>query len=383
MPRRLDTDLVHAGDPHPRIGGAVVTPIFQSATYELGDEAGYHDIRYLRLSNSPTHMALHGKLAAIEGGEAALATASGMAAISTALLAVLRSGDHLIAQRSLYGGTHELITRDLSELGITTTFVDGDEPAQWAAALRPSTRAFYCETLTNPRLELADLVGIARFARTHGLVSLVDNTFASPVNFRPLAHGFDVVLHSATKYLNGHSDIVAGAVIGSAELVARIKRKLDHFGGALDPHACYLLQRGLKTLGVRVRAQNASALAIARMLSEHPQIAGVRYPGLPSHPQHDRARELLAGFGGMVAFEVEGGGDAAQRVLDALELAIDAPSLGGAESLITRPVKSSHAGMSAEQRAAIGITDGLVRLSVGLEDTADLIDDLRQALARA
>jgi cystathionine beta-lyase/cystathionine gamma-synthase len=380
--RKLDTELVHAGEPRPRIAGAVVTPIFQSSTFELDGDAGYHDIRYLRLSNSPSHVALHGKLAAIEGAEAALATASGMAAISTALLSVLGSGDHLIAQRCLYGGTHDLVTRYLSALGITTTYVDADDPSAWAAALRPNTKAFYCETLTNPTLELADLRGIAAFAKQHGLVSLVDSTFASPVNFKPLAHGFDLVLHSATKYLNGHSDIVAGAVMGSAALVERVKHKLDHFGGSLDPHACFLLQRGLKTLGVRVRQQNASALAIARALVEHEQVALVRYPGLPSHPQHARARELLAGFGGILSFELKGGLAAARALFDNVELAVDAPSVGGPETLLTRPAQTSHKGLAPADRAALGITDGLVRMSVGLEDPADLVDDLRRALAK-
>lgn len=380
--RKLDTQLVHAGEPRPRIAGAVVAPIFQSSTFELDGDAGYHDIRYLRLSNSPSHVALHGKLAAIEGAEAALATASGMAAISTALLSVLGSGDHLIAQRCLYGGTHDLVTRDLSALGITTTFVDAEDPSAWAAALRPNTKAFYCETLTNPTLELADLRGIAAFAKQHGLVSLVDSTFASPVNFKPLAHGFDLVLHSATKYLNGHSDIVAGAVMGSGALVERVKHKLDHFGGSLDPHACFLLQRGLKTLGVRVRQQNASALAIARALVEHEQVALVRYPGLPSHPQHARARELLAGFGGILSFELKGGLAAAQSLFETVELAVDAPSVGGPETLLTRPAQTSHKGLAPADRAALGITDGLVRMSVGLEDPGDLVDDLRRALAK-
>ena len=383
MARKLDTELVHGGEPRPRIAGAVVTPIFQSSTYELDGEAAYHDIRYLRLSNSPTQVALHGKLAAIEGGEAALATASGMAAITTALLTVLKAGDHLVAQRCLYGGTHDFVTQDLPSFGITATFVDADDPAAWAAALRPNTKAFYCETLTNPTLELADLPGIAAFAKQHGLVSLIDNTFASPVNFRPLSVGFDLSLHSATKFLNGHSDIVAGAIIGaSRELVQRVKHKLDHLGGSLDPHAAFLLQRGLKTLGVRVRQQNASALAIARALVEHEKVASVRYPGLPSHPQHARARELLGGFGGILSFELKGGLAAARELIGALTLAVDAPSVGGAESLVTRPAQTSHKGMSASERAALGIGDGLIRFSVGLEDPSDLIDDLRQALAR-
>ena len=377
---RFDTQLIHAGEPETRVRGAVVLPIFQSSTYASESGAGYHDLRYLRLSNSPNHEVLHAKLAALEGGEAAVVTASGMAAISTALLALLRSGDHMLAQRCLYGGTHALVTQDLPALGIETTFVDADDPAAWAAALRPNPRAFYCESLTNPTLELGDLPGIAAFARNHGLVSVIDSTFASPVNLRPIEHGFDLVVHSATKYLNGHSDIVAGAVIGRAELVARVRHKLDHLGGSLDPHACFLLHRGLKTLGVRVRHQNQTALTLARWLVEHPAVAHVNYPGLPTHPHHGRAQGLLAGFGGMLSFELRGGADAVGRFLDAVALAIDAPSLGGPETLVSSPARTSHVGLEPGMRRALGIGDGLIRLSVGLEDAADLIADLGRAL---
>lgn len=379
---RIETDLIHAGEPRPRFGGAVVAPIFQSSTFELdGTDADYHDIRYLRLSNSPTHLQLHAKLASIEGTQAAVATTSGMAAISTALLTVLRSGDHLIAQRCLYGGTHDLVTHDLAALGIETTFVDADDRDAWAAALRPNTRAFYCESLTNPTLELADLPGIAAFARAHGLVSLIDNTFATPINLRPASLGFDLVLHSATKYLNGHSDIVAGAVMGDAARIDAVKRKLDHLGGSIDPHAAFLLLRGLKTLALRVRQHNHSALALAQQLATHPAIALVRYPGLPSHAQHERARTLLAGFGGMLSFELHGGVEAARRFTRRLEFATEAPSLGGPETLVTRPAQSSHAGLSPADRAALGIGDGLVRMSVGLEATEDLLADVTAALA--
>jgi cystathionine beta-lyase/cystathionine gamma-synthase len=373
--------LVHAGEPRPRIAGAVVMPVFQSSTFEMDGDAAYHDIRYIRLNNTPNHDALHAKLAALEGSEAALVTGSGMAAISTALLTVLKPGDHIIAQHGLYGGTHDLVVGDLRELGIEHTFVDARDPATWAKAMRPTTRAFYCEVLTNPLLDFGDLPGIARFARERGLVSLVDATFASPVNFRPIEHGFDLVLHSATKYLNGHSDIAAGVVAGRRDLVDRVRHKLNHFGGMLDPHACFLLQRGLKTLGVRVRHQNTSAMTIARALVEHPAVAAVRYPGLPQHPDHARARELLAGFGGMLAFDLKGGLPAVQRMFERLELAVDAPSLGGPETLVTRPAQTSHVGLAPEHRAALGIGDGLVRMSVGLEAAEDLVLDLQQALA--
>lgn len=384
---RIDTDLIHAGEPRPRIAGAVVAPIFQSSTFAHSSDpsaaAGdYHDLRYLRLSNSPTHQALHAKLAVLEGAEAGLVAASGMAAITTTLLAVLRSGDHVIAQRCLYGGTHDFMTQDLAALGISVTFVGGDDRESWAQAVRPTTRVFYCESLTNPTLELADLRGIAAFARERGLISMIDNTFATPVNLRPVALGFDLVLHSATKYLNGHSDLVAGAVMGRAELVATVHRKLNHLGGSLDPHAAFLLQRGLKTLAVRVRHHNGSALALARMLAAHPRVQRVRYPGLTDHPAHARARELLTGFGGMLSFEPHGGAAVAHAVIAALRLPVEAPSLGGPETLVTRPAATSHVGLDPATRESLGITDALVRVSVGLEDADDLCEDFTQALAR-
>lgn len=377
---RFDTRLIHAGEPSPRLSGAVVMPIFQSSTYNFGGEGSYHDVRYIRLNNTPNHVVLHDKLAALEGGEAALVAASGMAAISTSLLALLKAGDHLLSQDCLYGGTRSLLSEDLRRLGIECTFVDAGNPESWRAALRPNTRAFYCETMTNPLLEVADLPGIAAFSREHGLVSLIDNTLASPLNFRPLSHGFHLSLHSCTKFLNGHTDIVAGAVIGSAELVGRVKHRLDHLGGTLDPHACFLLHRGMKTLALRMRQQNHSALEIARFLSEHPRVARVHYAGLPSHPSHARAKALLDGFGGLLSFELKSDLDGTLGFLEKMTLPIQAPSLGGVESLLTRPVTTSHAGLPEKERLRLGITDQLIRMSVGIEDTRDLIDDLKQAL---
>jgi cystathionine beta-lyase/cystathionine gamma-synthase len=236
--------------------------------------------------------------------------------------------------------------------------------------------------MTNPLLEVADLTAVAAFAREHGLVAMIDNTLASPVNFRPVAVGFDLSIHSATKYLNGHSDIVAGAVIGSTSWITRITHRLNHLGGSLDPHAAFLLHRGMKTLGVRMRYQNTSALRIAEFLNQHPAIASVNYPGLKHHPNHSRAAELFSGFGGVLSLELRGGVDAADRFISRIRLPISAPSLGGVESLITRPATTSHAGMSASDRRRLGISDGLVRISVGIEATDDLIADLVQALAR-
>ncbi|MFZ5863635.1 MAG: trans-sulfuration enzyme family protein [Nitrospirota bacterium] len=381
MTDRIDTLLIHAGEPTPRIGGAVSLPIFQSANFEYGGEASYDDLKYIRLNNTPNHIALHQKLAALEGGEAAVVMASGMAAISTALLTALGSGDHLLAQACLYGGTHDLITKDLPAFGISHDFIDANDPESWARLLKPATKVIYVETMTNPLLEVADLRAVAAFAEQHGLLAVIDNTLASPLNFRPFAVGFNLSIHSATKYLNGHSDIVAGAVIGSNAWITRITHRLNHLGGSLDPHAAFLLHRGMKTLAVRMRHQNASALRIAEFLAQHPAIASVNYPGLKRHPNHARAAELFSGFGGVLSMELRGGVDAADRMIHRVTLPISAPSLGGVESLITRPATTSHAGMSAADRRRLGISDGLVRISVGIEDTDDLIADFSQALA--
>ena len=381
--KHFETKVVRAGSPSPRIEGAVVTPIFQSAMYEYTGETSYHDLKYIRLNNTPTHAALHAKLAAMEDGEAALAAASGMAAISTTLLTVLAPGDHLLAQDCLYGGTLDLLNTELAALGIETSFIDADAPASWPALVRPNTRAIYVESLTNPLLQIADLEAVVRFAHEHRLVSLIDNTFATPVKFQPLRHGFDLALHSATKYLNGHSDIVAGAVIGGRQWIERITHRLNHLGGSLDPHAAFLLDRGLKTLVVRVRYQNDSAQRIAEQLQRHPAVTRVNYAGLASHPRHERARRLFAGFSGILSFEISGGADAADRFMARTTLPIIAPSLGGPETLLTRPSRTSHAGMDPERRRQAGITDGLIRMSVGLEATDEIVDDLLHALEAA
>jgi cystathionine beta-lyase/cystathionine gamma-synthase len=379
--RSIQTKLVHAGEPEPRLAGAVVTPIFQTAMFETAGESSYHAIRYIRLNNSPNHLVLHQKLAALENADAALVAASGMAAISTALLAVLEAGDHFLAQDCLYGGTHDLLTHDLPKLGLSHDFVNSDDPDSWKRKLRPNTKAIYFESLSNPMLQVPDLEAGVAFAREHGLVSLIDNTFTSPINFRPAEHGFDVSLHSATKYLNGHSDIVAGACIGRAAVIETITHKLNHLGGALDPHAAFLLHRGMKTLALRVAHQNRSALEIARLLQAHPAVASVNYPGLESHPRHERARELFDGFGGMVSFEAKGGIEAAERFMRRTRIPIIAPSLGGVETLLTRPAATSHSGMSKGDRERLGVTDSLIRVSVGIEATEELIEDFDQALA--
>lgn len=379
----LDTRAVHEGALSPRPLGAISTPAFMTANFEYHGEA-YHDVGYLRLSNSPNHAVLHRRLASLEGAEDALVTGSGMAAISAALLTHLNAGDHLVVQDVVYGGTANFLQHDLPRLGITHTRIDPQDPASWASALTPNTRMIYVETLTNPLCQLADLEAVAPFAREHGLVSIVDNTFASPVLCRPAELGFDLVMESATKYLNGHNDLVAGSLAGAADRIRRIKLTLDHLGGSLDPHACVLLERGLKTVGLRVRRQSATALALARFLEGRPEVARVHYPGLESHPQHARAARLLSGgFGGMLGFEFRGGGEAADRFARNLRLPAHAASLGGVESLIVRPAAAIHSGLSPEERAAMAISEGLVRFSTGVEAAEDLIADFTQAFAAA
>ena len=385
MPKKprqsVETRAVHAGEPRPRVEGAVSQPIFQTSTFVFGGESDYHDIRYLRLNNSPNHLALHAKLAALEGSESALVTASGMGAISTALLSALKSGDHLLAQRGLYGGSHTFMTTELPDFGIEVDFVDLHDSAQWARKLKPNTRAFYVESMTNPLLEVGDLPAVVAFAAEHRLTTLIDNTLATPVNFRPIEMGFDIVLHSATKYLNGHSDIVAGVVAGGADWVGKVKRKLDHLGATLDPHACFLLARGIKTLPLRMRQHNHNGLALARMLQGHPAVAAVYYPGLPEHPTAARARAFFSGCGGVLCFDHKDGAPGAHRVIERLELAAQAVSLGGVETLITLPAETSHVGLSREERAALGIGDGLVRIALGVEGEDDLLADFAQALS--
>jgi cystathionine beta-lyase/cystathionine gamma-synthase len=376
----LDTKLIHAGEPDPRIGGAVSIPIFQSAMFEYGGEASYHEIKYIRLNNTPNHAALHRKLASLENAEAAVVTSSGMAAISTVLLTLLQSGDHFLAQSCLYGGTYDMVTRDLGKYGISFDFIDGSDAESWTARVNSNTKAIYVETMANPLMDVPDLAGVVDFAKQHGLVTLIDNTFASPVNFRPAEWGFDLSLHSCTKYLNGHSDIVAGAVIGRADLVEKVTHKLNLLGGTLDPHACFLLHRGIKTLAVRVRYQNECAQALARYLVEHPAVRKVNYPGLESHPGHSTAEAMFDGYSGMLSFELHGGVPAAERFMSNVRLPIIAPSLGGVETLVTRPATTSHSGLTQEERQRAGISEELIRVSVGIENQQDVIGDFEQAL---
>lgn len=376
----LQTKLIHAGEPEPRVLGAVSMPIFQSSTFEYAGEKGYDAVRYIRLNNTPNHIALHKKLAAIENGEAAIVAASGMAAISTALLTILKAGDHILAQDNLYGGTYDFITKDFPNYGIEYDLINANEPGTWKNKLKPNTKAVYVESISNPLVEVCDLKLIVKFAKENNLISLIDNTFASPYNFRPIELGFDISLHSATKYLNGHTDLVAGAAIGKADMIEKIVHKLNHLGGTLDPHTCFLLHRGMKTMVLRMKYQNESALKIANFLEKHPSVKKVYYPGLESNPSYKNAKELFEGFGGMMSFELNEGQKAAEKLIASLELPIHAPSLGGVETLITRPATTSHAGLSIEEREATGITEGLIRLSIGIESTEDLIEDFTRAL---
>jgi cystathionine gamma-synthase/cystathionine gamma-lyase/cystathionine beta-lyase len=374
----FDTRLVHAGEQ--RLLDGTIAPVVRSTVNRVAPDAAYEDIRYPRLSNLPNQTTVADKLADLEGAEVGLVTASGMAAISAALFAVLAPGDHVLVQSVTYGATHVLACDLLRPWGVEVDLVSGVDPDSWRRALRPNTKAIYVETISNPLLRVTDLEAVVAFAREHGLVSLADHTFATPVLVPGAAIGIDLVLHSATKYLNGHSDVCAGAVLGSASRIHDVKARLQLLGGSLDPEAAWLLHRGVKTLGLRFRAQCANAMRIAAYL--HERGVTVHYPGLPTHPDHAVARRLFgARFGGMVAMELDGAA-AAERFMDTLAFVFPGPSLGGLESSATRPAATSHAKLGPAQRAEQGIADGLVRLSIGIEDADDLIADLRQALDR-
>ena len=378
----LATNVIHAGRPSPRVEGAVVVPIFQSANYLMADEDRYDAVRYIRLSNSPNHYTLQARLAAIEGAERALVTASGMAAITATILGHLEKGDHLLTQRSLYGGTQTFLEHDLARFGIDFSAIEISEAGSqgaWSKLLTPHTRMIYVESISNPLMEVGDLEAVVAFARDHDLLSVIDNTFATPVNFRPLEMGFDIVVHSATKYLNGHSDIVAGVVAGRDAVLEPIHQILLHLGGSLDPHACFLLERGLKTLALRVECQNRNALEVARFLSRRPEVRRVNYPGLPSDPAHEFASRWFEGFGGMLSFYLKDR-ISAGSFLDALELPVHAASLGAVETLVVRPALSSHLGLTSEERRRQGITEDLVRVSVGIETVEEILQDFERAL---
>jgi cystathionine beta-lyase/cystathionine gamma-synthase len=380
---KLDTRLIHAGSTSAQFAGAHVTPIVRSTVWSSREGESYGDIRYPRLSTLAGQREVGEVLASLEGGQSGLVMASGMAAITTTLLSILSNGGHLLAPRPLYGATQHFVGNELAQLGATATVIDMRDPGRWAKSLTRQTRAIYVEAISNPLLDVSDHRQVVAFAREHGLVSIIDNTFASPVNFRPLELGFDIVLHSATKYLNGHSDVCAGIVVGSSERISPVKNWLDLLGGSADPEACFLLRRGLRTLSLRVERQNDNALRLAAFLERHGSVKSVRYPGLESHPDYAVAKSLFSGFGGMVACELVGGDAAVDRFVRALEVVTYAPSLGGVETLVTLPARTSHAGLSPEERRASGIADSLVRISVGIEHIDDLLEDFARALGAA
>lgn len=376
------TRAIHAGHERPLPGEPVVPPIVQSATF--GGGLGRTDeLLYTRYSNNPTQRAVGTKIAELEEMEAGAVLASGMGAIAMTFLALTVKGDHIVASEQLYGATRRLLEEELPRRGVTTTFVSVNQQSGWRRAIRKSTRLIYLETPTNPTLTVLDPRPIAQLARERGVMFVMDATFATPVFLRPGALGVDVVLHSATKYLGGHSDLIAGAVAGPQEIVDEVIAMSRLYGPSIDPHAAWLLDRGLRTLGVRMTRHAENAMAVAEFLEEHPSVKVVRYPGLASHPQHDLACELFdGGFGGMVSFVVKGGGAAADRFMKALRIVHVAPSLGGVESLVSQPRFTSHASMSKARRTELGIPDGFVRLSVGIEDVGDLIGDIERALDR-
>ncbi len=387
--RGFSTRSIHAGaEANPT--HALAVPIFQTSTFRF-DSAEHGAAMctatapaelYTRWGN-PTTRALELALADLEGGEAALAFSSGMAAGATAVMASVQGGDHVVAAQCLYTGMTELFERVLPPLGVTTTFVDPADPRAFERALTPATRMLYVETPANPTLAVTDLAAVAELARRHGIFTIADNTWASPVNQLPLELGIDAVVHSATKYLGGHSDLIAGAVVGARPWIERVWFYLKIFGGCPSPHDAFLLHRGLKTLSLRVERQNATAQQLAELLAAHPAALAVHYPGLPDHPGHEVARRQMRGFGGMLAFEVAGGLEAGRRMLDSFGLITHAVSLGGVETLAVHAASTTHAPLTPEERRRAGIGEGLIRMSVGLEDAADLIADLEQALAAA
>ncbi|HEX3273244.1 MAG TPA: aminotransferase class I/II-fold pyridoxal phosphate-dependent enzyme [Gemmatimonadales bacterium] len=382
-PRRLgpSTTAIH-GVPRRRPDWSPVAPALQQSSTFVAPVGSDEDILYSRYGNNPTQVELARKYARLEGAEAAIFVASGMGATALAHLAVLRPGDHLVSSGWIYGGTQQLFDQELGRLGIEVTYIKPDQPRLWRRSIRKATRALFVETPTNPLMRVVDLTPVSHLAREFGLALLVDATFASPINFRPLEHGADVAITSATKYLNGHSDVIAGAIAGSSSFVDEVNRLMRLWGQAIDPHAAWLVDRGMRTLALRMARHNANGAAVAAWAAAHQAIARVHYPGLESHPDHDHARTVLDGYGGMVGLELTGGPRAAERMLKRLKLVTHAPSLAGVESLVSEPRLTSHKGLTAEARAALGFPDGFLRLSCGIEDGDDIIADLDQALGR-
>ena len=395
MTDHFSTQAVHAGEDKRKPYGALTTPIVQTSTYTFEDTAEILDFmqrkaarqagadvavrdEYGRYGN-PTQSVAERKLAALEGGERALLFATGMSAITTTMLALLSNGDHVVMAFDCYRRTREFGARFLSRWGIEATLVSFDEPGALEAAIRPNTKLIFCESPTNPYLRVMDLARLVAVARERGITTAIDSTFATPINMQPLEHGVDLVIHSASKYLAGHNDLLSGAVIGPRAILAEIENTRGVLGGVGSPHDAYLLLRGIKTLDLRVRRQNENGLRVARFLEDHPAISRVYYPGLPSHPDHEIARRQMTGFGGVVSFEVDGGKEATSRFVDRLQLPYIGPTLGGVESIAQQ--QALFVSLDPEERRATGIKDNLVRYALGIEDADDLIADLHQALA--
>jgi len=364
--------------------GPLATPIYQTSTFEVTDNeeqlrATHTDHFYTRYGN-PTNTVAEKTIAALEGVDAALTFASGMGAVTTTLMALLKSGDHVVAQHDIYGGVNKFLSQWLPKMGIETTFVDTTGYEQHARAIRPNTKLLYIESPTNPILRVVDFKKVVGVARQHKLLTMIDATFGTPINQRPAEYGIDLIMHSGTKYLAGHSDVICGVVAGRQEFIDKILDTRTTLGNCMDPHASWMLVRGLKTLAVRVARQNESAQRVAEFLADHAKVRRVHYPFLKSHPQYAVAREQMSGGGGMVSFEVEGTGEDARKVSEAMRLFTLAPSLGGVESLVSIPVLTSHAMIPAVARAKMGVTEQMIRLSVGIENADDLIADLEHAL---
>ena len=384
-PFRQETQAVHGGRNLDKKNGPLSTPIYQTSTFEVTDNqeqvrATATDRFYTRYGN-PTHTVAEKTIAELEHTEAALLFSSGMAAITTSLLAFVKAGDHIVAQRDIYGGVTKFLSQWLPKLGIETTFVDTNDIEQHARAIRPNTKIIHIESPTNPTVKVVELERIVALARKKNLITTIDSTFATPINCRPAEWGIDLVLHSGTKYFAGHSDLICGISTGRRDLIDQIHHLRTTLGCSMDPHAAFLLLRGIKTLAVRVQRQNENGLGVAEFLSRHPQVRAVHYPMLPGSPYRELARKYLAGGGGVVTFEVEGSGEDACRVAEGLSLFTLAPSLGGVDSLVSIPVLTSHAMIDPELRRKMGVTEQMIRLSVGVENVDDLIADLEKGLA--
>ncbi|MEA1786192.1 PLP-dependent aspartate aminotransferase family protein [Arenibacter sp. GZD96] len=374
----LNTICTHTGELEDTLFKGVVSPLFMSTAYDYEDVAIK---RYPRYFNTPNQVALSKKIAALEHAEAAMIFGSGMAAISTALMAFLKAGDHVVLQQTLYGGTYNLVTEEFNKFGISYSFTEGWEVADFKGKIQDNTKVIYIETPSNPLLTITDLSAVAELAKKYGIITMIDNTFASPVNQNPIDFGIDVVLHSATKYMGGHSDILAGVVASSEAYMERIFHLAKNFGGSLSDYTVWLLERSIKTMGIRVRAQNENALKMAHYLYAHPDITAVHYPGLPSHPGHRLAASQMKGFGGMLSFELKDSIDAS-KFPKALKLIKPAMSLAGVESTVVSPTLTSHSLLSAAERERQEIKDGLIRFSVGIEEIEDLIADIAQAIEK-